>query len=103
MRLDYHSPEYQPLYKDVESLAEKVCALLYWEKGEVFVSQICSSEYLRVEVTGLIGRPSEGTRSFDTFDEKVSRKSRFTTFEITFKTEGEYNWQSQEDDLDIQQ
>ena len=57
----------------IDKISINICELLFWEKGDRFVKQICLNK-LKVKVTGLIGI------------EKISEgRSRFATFEISFE------------------
>ena len=65
-----------------------VCELLFWEKGERFVKQICSKK-LQVRATGLIGTDYDQTRknfiNYEVEGANGDEKSRFATFEISFE------------------
>ena len=82
-----------------------ICELLFWEKGERFVKQICTKK-LQVRATGLIGtdydQPRKNFMNYEVDRENGEEgKSRFATFEISFEGGNiEYTKEFDEEDID---
>jgi len=60
IRLDFLQPikdlDADKYQLDEVALARNVCNLLLWDKGELYASTLCSSDYLKLERKALLGR-----------------------------------------------
>lgn len=87
-------------------LAQRVCSLNVWDRGQQYAEKVCTADFLDIEVTALLGKPTSTQRKhFSDFTEQEDSlsDSRFATFEINFNTRLIAEMEMNDDQLDIDQ
>ena len=95
----------------LNTIAAKICGVVFWQMGEVAGAKLCSNGLAKVSMKGLLGSDFSdltGRKYFSDYTEhqpsQARFNSRFTTFELTFDAEKVNSNQYKEnegEDLDI--